>query len=70
MTSLEGDEKAANLHFVSYEISYGVTFFVSSFMSMLVNLFRNRAHFQLLLKSLYTPVFTTHYTEIASMLME
>ena len=37
---------------------------------VLVNLFRNRTHFQVLLKSLYTPVFTTQYTEIASMLME
>ena len=37
---------------------------------VLVNLFRNRTHFQLLLKSLYTTVFTTQYTEIASMLTE
>ena len=39
-------------------------------MSVLVNLFRNRTHFQLLLKSLYTPVLTTQCTEIASMLTE
>ena len=38
--------------------------------AVLVNLFRNRIHFQRLLKNLYTPVFTTQYTEIASMLME
>ena len=41
-----------------------------SFKAVLVNLFRNRTHFQRLLKNLYTPVFTTQYTEIASMLME
>ena len=40
------------------------------FKAVLVNLFSNRTHFQLLLKSLYTPVFTTQYIEIASMLME
>ena len=37
---------------------------------MLVNLLSNRASFQLLLKSLSTPVFTSQYTEIASIIME
>ena len=43
---------------------------LAGFKPVLVNLFRNRTYSQLLLRSLYTPVFTTQYTEIVSMLME
>ena len=67
---IENNEKKNLFKTGNFALKSAMTGVGVKFRSVLVNLFQNRSHFQLLLKSLYTLVFTTQYNEIASMLME